>query len=276
LHPIGLADSGSYLLSKRANMSSLRMVLGASIAVALSAASIKFETGPVTSQPSETGFKDTIEAAIEAGGDGYCSAEVDSLASFSNQVVCGGGNSNIGYKITMEVESPVDGEWEFDFNVDFGWGGVVYFDGEMSPEGYHSDDMWWSGDLNKAISVDITHYFTAGTHTVVAYGAEGCCDGGSNVRFSSPGYAIDYVTVSAMEESSVYPAEIWCAQWRDQGVKESKCEKCQLYKDVICDQTMTGDYRAPSWNKGGAARKKCARKQAKCLDQGYLNPAAQG
>jgi len=143
-------------------------------------------------------MKAAVDYAVESSN--ICSKSLTSLASFSNQATCGGSNSNIGYKITMQVFSPVAGDWDFDLNVDFGWGGVVYIDGEPSHEGYHSGDVWWAGNLNSAMTVDVIQTLSAGPHTIVAYGAEGCCDGTSNIRIKGPeSTAFEYATAPSVK-----------------------------------------------------------------------------
>jgi len=47
--------------------------------------------------------------------------------------------------------------------------------------------MWWSGQYNRAIPLDMTVELTKGSHTMTIYGAEGCCDGSSEIRFKAPG-----------------------------------------------------------------------------------------
>jgi len=154
--------------------------------------SIKVSTGTITAKPADAGFEAAVNAAV--ANSPICSKELDDLA-YSNQATCGGGNRNIAFKLEVEFMADVAGEYHFDFNVDFGWGGVVQFDGVRSPEGYHAGDHWWSSNLNKALPLDIGHHFEAGPHKMDVYGAEGCCDGYSNVRFKGPNDA-DFKPIS--------------------------------------------------------------------------------
>jgi hypothetical protein len=145
--------------------------------------SIKLRTGPMSAKPNDAGFECAVNSAVNQGGSGYCSKELASVGNYNNRIVCGGGNRNIAYKFEIMFEVKVPGTWEFDFNVDFGWGGVVTFDGERAPEGYHSGDHWWAGQYGRALPLDFTHEFSIGLHTMEVFGAEGCCDGASNIRF---------------------------------------------------------------------------------------------
>merc|ERR1719487_145990 len=137
----------------------------------------------MTSRPSDAGFEAAVDAAVT--NNPYCSKYLNSL-EYSNGATCGASNRNVAYKIEVKFYVEDAGDYEIDFNVDFGWGGVVTFDGVRSPEGYHAGDHWWSHDLNRALPLDIIHNFDRGMHTMVVYGAEGCCDGHSNVRFKGP------------------------------------------------------------------------------------------
>lgn len=42
--------------------------------------------------------------------------------------------------------------------------------------------MWWAGNWNSNAVFRLNYDFTAGDHSVVIYGAEGCCDGAMDVR----------------------------------------------------------------------------------------------
>jgi hypothetical protein len=144
---------------------------------------IMFWAGHMANRPADAGFEDAVDESV--ANDLICHKQLDNL-EYSNQRTCGGGKRNVAFKMEVKFQVDTPGEWHFDFNVDFGWGGVVLFDGIRSPEGYHSGDHWWSSNLNKALPLDIVHDFGKGKHTMTVYGAEGCCDGYSNIRFKRP------------------------------------------------------------------------------------------
>jgi hypothetical protein len=162
--------------------------------------SIKLSTGRISSRPSNAGFEAAVNAAVTLAP--YGSKDVESLDSYSNgrgsAVTFNAGTRDIAYKMEFVFMVAEPGVWHFDFNVDFGWGGVVTFDGKRSAEGYHSGDHWWSHNYNKALPLDISHKFDAGLHTMVVYGAEGCCDGTSNIRFMKPGSDWQPLSVNAL------------------------------------------------------------------------------
>jgi hypothetical protein len=162
--------------------------------------SIKLSTGKMTSKPDAATFEDAVDNSIANALYGSKALET---VDYSNGMTFGAGNRNIAYKLEVTFQVCEPGTWHFDFNVDFGWGGVVRFDGVRSPEGYHSGDHWWSHDLNRALPLDIGHHFDAGVHTMVVYGAEGCCDGRSNVRIQKPGAGFEQLSIASLACGSV-------------------------------------------------------------------------
>lgn len=161
---------------------------------------LKYQSGYLASKPSATEFKDKVTSAVASPRAGYCSKDLQEM-KYKNTRTCGGPRENIAFKLTFEftVKEADVGEWHFDFNVDFGWGGIVFFDGKPSKEGYQSADHWWNFQQNRALPLDLAHTFTAGRHTVEVYGAEGCCDGDSEVRFTKPSGDKSLLTVDALQ-----------------------------------------------------------------------------
>jgi len=164
--------------------------------------SLAVEIGTVSSNPAdEAALIAAVDTAVAASD--ACRVESPDLGGFNKRSLCGGGSSNIGFKITALFDAPVDGDYVFDFNVDFGWGGVVYFDDVVSTKGYQGGNMWWSGNYNIPMALDMTQTLTAGQHTMVIYGAEGCCDGSGHIRFQTPLDDEDVwhmLTVTSLEE----------------------------------------------------------------------------
>jgi len=155
-----------------------------------SVVSLLFEAGSllgiISSTPAD---QDALTAAVDAAlaKADSCRVENPDLTGFNRRTLCGvSGASNIGYKITATFMAPVTGDYSFDFNVDFGWGGVVFFDGEVSTKGYQAANMWWSNQFDIPQALDVTQTLEKGQHTMVVYGAEGCCDGAGNIRFRTP------------------------------------------------------------------------------------------
>jgi len=163
---------------------------------------IKFWAGHMASRPAADQFEALVDASV--ANELICHTDLETV-EYSNQATCGGGNRNVAFKIEATFKVDVPGEWHFDFNVDFGWGGVVLFDGIRSHEGYHSGDHWWANNLNRALPLDIAHNFeVAGmVHTMTVYGAEGCCDGFSKIRFKRPGGEYQQMSMTALKETKV-------------------------------------------------------------------------
>lgn len=151
------------------------------------AVSVTYASGPVSSAPADgDSMVSAVDTAVATGGTGYCTVSNPDMNGYKNSNMCSGGTtSNIGYKITASFNLAETTTMKFDFNVDFGWGGIVYFDGAAHLEGFQSGNMWWSGNYAVPMSLDLEQELAAGDHTVEIYGAEGCCDGTSNIKVES-------------------------------------------------------------------------------------------
>lgn len=42
--------------------------------------------------------------------------------------------------------------------------------------------MWWAGNWNSNAVFKLKYDFPKGKHTIIVYGAEGCCDGNMDIR----------------------------------------------------------------------------------------------
>lgn len=125
---------------------------------------------------------------------GYCDRlGTDWTGDVSNQVYCGGSNSNIAFKISalFSVDASEVGKWTIRAGPDFGWGGALFIDG--SPLAFSSDDLWWNGDMNNlAETLYGTVFLSAGNHLLEAFGFEACCDGRQVGEFFPAG-ALDWI-----------------------------------------------------------------------------------
>ncbi len=142
----------------------------------------RFHAKTVNMQGQVTG-----ENALRAGvsgdaGDGYCDKELDDFSSVSNQAICGGVSSNIGFYFTVEF-STKDDDMTFDAHipVDFGWGGIVVLDGKIIVE--ETGDIWQGGDSSL---LDFVATLKKGRHLLEVIGGEGCCDGTTAWTFVDP------------------------------------------------------------------------------------------
>lgn len=105
------------------------------------------------------------------------------MTAVSNQALCGGGNSNIGFFFAAVFPVGKDGmDYSFRLPVDFGLGGIALLDmEEMKKE---TSDIWEGGSSTK---LDFTTTLDRGNHVLVVYGSEGCCDGTTSWSFDVNG-----------------------------------------------------------------------------------------
>jgi hypothetical protein len=130
---------------------------------------------------------------------GYCSIRNPDLGGYSNTVLCDNGvNFNIGFKISADFPVTVPGTYEFDFNVDFGWGGIIIMDGVRIGTGYYDGAIWWDGNYHRPNALDVSVELGVGMHQLMVYGAEQCCDGDSNIRIKAPGSDWLYLTEASL------------------------------------------------------------------------------
>ena len=93
-----------------------------------------------------------------------------------------------------------DGDHEFSAHipVDFGWGGIVYLDGEVIKE--DGTDIWEGGNSSK---LDFTVAVGPGAHLLEILGGEGCCDGTTSWTLKNP-------DTGAMEQFNVANLDNFC------------------------------------------------------------------
>jgi len=156
------------------------------IAAASSPPKITYTSLPYYGPSLVIGHADEFVARVRGGQtrQGYCTTTLDSL-EFRNTITCGrGSRRNIGFDIIVEFDEKRGGsEWDFDFGVDFGLGGVIFVDGEKVKS--YGGDIWWARRENHANHLGFRHNFTQGRHKLELIGAEKCCDGPSRVKFCS-------------------------------------------------------------------------------------------
>lgn len=66
--------------------------------------------------------------------------------------------------------------FKFRFGLDAGKGGDFLIDN--NPISYWTNDVWWAGDWNNGGVQYGAADFEPGTHKIIVYSGEGCCDGG--------------------------------------------------------------------------------------------------
>lgn len=135
------------------------------------------------------------------------SAQGSSIASttpgnFSGLV--GANNSYDHLRVDFTVGSAVaGGALAFQLAPDAAYGGALYFDGVLL--GANATDLWWGGNWNalSELLVGSVTNLSAGNHTLDAYWAEGCCNGGQAGRFSVNGGAWQSLSVANLDRLAV-------------------------------------------------------------------------
>lgn len=114
----------------------------------------------------------------------YCEiANADDIfSSYSNNNSCHTGNtSNIGFYFKIDFCTPSTQVWDIQFGIDFGLGSVVKLDNQIVSN--NRNDMWWAGNWASYTQLNVSKSLTEGYHTIEVFGAEGCCDGTSSIRY---------------------------------------------------------------------------------------------
>lgn len=123
-------------------------------------------------------------------------------ANFSG--LFGANNSYDHLRVNFSVGSVfAGGSLAFQLAPDAGYGGALYFDGVLL--GTNATDLWWNGNWNalSELLVGNLSNVSSGNHTLDAYWAEGCCNGGQAGRFSVNGGAWQSLSVANLDRLAV-------------------------------------------------------------------------
>jgi len=95
-------------------------------------------------------------------------------------------NQHSHLSLSFDVSANNSGKnWWFQFAPDAGFGGELYFDGNLVER--NNDNLWWGYRWNRGselIGAFISD-LDSGTHTLDLFWAENCCNGGQSGRFSA-------------------------------------------------------------------------------------------
>ncbi|MCU1374581.1 MAG: exported protein of unknown function [Actinomycetia bacterium] len=154
---------------------------------AMTLRSVWFETRPWNGAvPSSASSAVATFNGLPTGSGGYCATQVAALAGASNQTVCEGTNSWIGYHASMAFDVAAAGQWRFRLGPDFGGGGALLVDG--APIDFHSYDSWWGFSWeNPAVIFQGSINLGVGNHVFELYGFDDCCDGPWGAQLQAPG-----------------------------------------------------------------------------------------
>lgn len=185
--------------------------------------------------------------------DGYCSRDLPSHTNFNNNDVCGGPNNNIGWKFDHDFFEPTaQGTWQFQFGIDWGWGGFCYLDDDVFnaaagtwgtavlsifTRSYSNIEtqLWWSGSWsNPAVFRTSDFTVSAGRHRLTCYAAENCCDGRQSAQYRRNGGAWRDLSTANLADtvfnSGVVQCDDTCGCNRASCVLNPKC----VWNGVLC------------------------------------------
>ena len=189
-------------------------VLGAGFTpAAATAGSVKIDALPYTagaipgsgSSADYVNLWNTLASANPTPPGGYLFQTVADWNGGVSNSIAGGVNTNLAYRdtATFTVTAATAGLWTFRTGIDFGYGGTLIVNGvELQTQAH---DMWWAGSYsNPSQFLQGSITLGAGTYTLNAYGAEGCCDGGTQGQYLTPGGTVwkDFTTTAVPETST--------------------------------------------------------------------------
>lgn len=135
-------------------------------------------------------YRNLIDGLMTAPATaGYCDATPSAYLGLENSGVCGGSNTNIAYRFTVDfgIAASQAGTMSIQVGPDFGKGGAVFLDGVLLAAS--RDDLWWSGNYDATAEIFSLSNIAigAGNHRLTVYGLEGCCDGLNSARYRLAG-----------------------------------------------------------------------------------------
>ena len=152
---------------------------------AAQASTVTFETASSLTgvQSSAAAYQSAVSLAFMAAGGAARSAAVPLFDNLSNGSVFAGANSHLATRATVNFGLASAASMDLRAGVDFGLGGAVFLDGVAL--GFKSNNMWWAGSYgNPSQSFQFNGVaLGAGNHSLMLYGLEDCCDGGSQAQF---------------------------------------------------------------------------------------------
>lgn len=178
-------------------LSVLALAIAATFSGVAHASVIQVEAASATSPflGSAEAYQTAVDAALQ--GPSYASQFLSSYDNVSHQSVFGG-NSNFAMKSTITFGVAATGSYAFRAGVDFGFGGAMFLDGVALD--FKANDMWWAGSYSNESQFFLGDAALAmGNHVLTIYGFEGCCAGGQQVQFLSPGESAKWTSFSSTD-----------------------------------------------------------------------------
>lgn len=165
--------------------------------------------------PAQMGsyYRNLVEGLlVQAPGAGYCDSTPAAYQALENSIACGGSNTNIAFKFTVDfgINAAQAGSISFQVGPDFGKGGAVFLNGTLLAAS--NDDLWWGGNYGAASEILSLQNIAigAGNHRLTVYGVEACCDGLQSAQYRLAG-ANGWTTLSTTDELKAVPEPLTAA-----------------------------------------------------------------
>ena len=137
--------------------------------------------------------------------NGLGSVTSSTLSAFNNVVAPYAGSYTFSFlDISFAVSGGHAGQtMTFQLAPDAGYGAALYLDGNLLTSS--TSDIWWGYDWNSGSGILSNKIgLTEGTHTLSAYWAEGCCNGGQSARYTvDGGQSFQTLSVTNLDSLSV-------------------------------------------------------------------------
>jgi hypothetical protein len=85
------------------------------------------------------------------------------------------------FKFTIAFNDPESAKYDFEFGVDFVFGGSVFVNNKWVVS--RTADLWWAGNWASGAVIRFIVNAKPGLTLIEVFGGEGCCDGQNNIRF---------------------------------------------------------------------------------------------
>ena len=151
-------------------------------------------------------YRSLVEGLLlQAPGAGYCDTAPAAYLALENSSACGGSNTDIAFKFTVDfgISDAQAGTISFQVGPDFGKGGAVFLNGALLAAS--TTDLWWSGNYGAASEIFSLQNIPigAGNHQLTVYGLQ-------SAQYRLAG-ANGWTTLSTTDELKAVPEPLTAA-----------------------------------------------------------------
>jgi hypothetical protein len=140
---------------------------------------------------------DSARAAFDtafSGSAGYCDLALEAFTDIESRNTCGGSNGGFGALYTITGTNT--GVTEFQFGLDWGYGGFIVAETEGATLlDRFTQNIWWAKNWSNSLAYTLSGQ---GSFTLTLLGFENCCDGINSARYQTK--SIDLLPAIAQEQ----------------------------------------------------------------------------